>query len=266
MTYQPPQWNYQSAGNPSAPTVLFLHGFMGSSSDWCGTAEALSGDYHTISLDLPGHGQTVVSDDDDYTMEQCADNIIELLRELDVPRTHLVGYSMGGRLAFYLAVHYPKFWDRVIIESASPGLKTEKERSARIEHDAKIIEDLLDTPVSDFLARWYDQPLFKTMDKSSPAFQKMMERRLLSDPRLLAKSLYNMGTGVQPSLWPHLGKIESHLLLIVGEQDTKFRNIAGEITTARPATKTAIVSNTGHNVHFENPKEYIKQVRLFLKP
>jgi 2-succinyl-6-hydroxy-2,4-cyclohexadiene-1-carboxylate synthase len=172
---------------------------------------------------------------------------------------------MGGRLAFYMAVHFPKTCDKVIIESASPGLKTKNERSVRVEHDAKVIERLLKTPFNDFLTHWYDQPLFSTMDKSSWAFRELIERRLLNDPHLLARSLYNMGTGAQPSLWSHLGSIESQLLLIVGERDAKFKNIADQVKVSRPATQTAIIDDAGHNVHFESPEKYIEQVSLFLK-
>ncbi|MEW6411456.1 MAG: 2-succinyl-6-hydroxy-2,4-cyclohexadiene-1-carboxylate synthase [Candidatus Zixiibacteriota bacterium] len=265
MSGQSIQWNFQSSGDSSKHALLFLHGFMGSSLDWQDIADCFAEKYGIIALDLPGHGQTVATTDDDYTMPRCASGIVDLLHDLNITRTHLIGYSMGGRLALYLATHYPKLVDKVIVESASPGLKTQQERSARVEHDLQIARDITTLPMAEFLARWYDQPLFATVDKNGPPFQSLMRRCLLNDSALLAKSLRHMGTGAQPSLWSDLPKIRSQLLLIVGGQDAKFKSIAEEIAEIRPATKIVVIPDAGHNVHMENPLEYIKQVSLFLK-
>lgn len=265
MSGQTIQWNYQSSGDSSKPALLFLHGFMGSSLDWQDIADTLRSEYRTLAIDLPGHGQTVATTDDDYTMPRCASGIVDLLHDLNLARTHLIGYSMGGRLALYLASQYPQLVDKVIVESASPGLKTQQERSARVERDLQVAADLKSLPMAEFLSRWYNQPLFATIDKNSPSFQNLMLRCLLNDPALLAKSLHHMGTGAQPSLWKDLQKIRSQLLLIVGERDAKFKGIAEEITKIHPAIKIAIIPGAGHNVHLEKPMEYIKQVSLFLK-
>ena len=258
-------YHYQTDGDKSNPALLFLHGFMGSSADWEGLVPFFSSERYCISIDLPGHGKTKVKSEEDFRMESCAGDIVAVLDSLSVDRADLVGYSMGGRLALYLAVNYPQKFGKIVIESASPGLKTETERLPRIDKDQELGEKIKTTPMTQFLEDWYGQPLFSTMDKSNPAFQQLINRRLDNDPNGLALSLKMMGIGAQPSLWSDLNKITVRLLLIVGEYDSKFRDIASEMIGLCPAASAVVVSGAGHNVHFENTKEYLNQVRLFLE-
>ena len=256
---------YRTDGDAGNPALLFLHGFMGSSADWGDIVPVFSPRRYCISIDLPGHGQTKVESEDDFRMGPCADSIVRIMDKLSIERTDLVGYSMGGRLALYLAIHHPDRFGCVIIESASPGLKTEAERLERVESDNKLAEKIKNTPMDRFLDDWYSQPLFSTIDKSSPEFAGLVKRRLANDPDGLALSLKGMGTGAQPSLWPHLDKITARLLLIVGEHDSKFMSIASEMSGLCPSAEVAIIPGAGHNVHFENEQEYLNQVRLFLE-
>jgi 2-succinyl-6-hydroxy-2,4-cyclohexadiene-1-carboxylate synthase len=105
---------------------------------------------------------------------------------------------MGGRLALYMTLHFPERFEKVVLESASPGLKTEKERSHRLQADLQLAQKLENSNIKDFLLNWYEIPLFKSL-KNSPNFDKLIETRLANNPLELAKSLRNMGTGNQPS-------------------------------------------------------------------
>ncbi|HSH03608.1 MAG TPA: alpha/beta fold hydrolase, partial [Anaerolineae bacterium] len=64
-------------------------------------------------------------------MPHAATDIINLLDQLNLPQINLLGYSMGGRLALYLAIHYPHRINTLILESSSPGLPTPTEQTAR---------------------------------------------------------------------------------------------------------------------------------------
>ena len=44
-------------GNPSLPRIVFLHGFLGSGSDWLPVTRELQNDYCCLMVDLPGHGE-----------------------------------------------------------------------------------------------------------------------------------------------------------------------------------------------------------------
>ena len=115
---------------------------MGSKTDFAEVIDLIAGRYCCLLVDLPGHGGTEVSYDLDYQMSNTAWGLIELLKVLKISSCFLVGYSMGGRIALYLALHFPQYFSGVVLESASPGLETLKEKKLRIERDLLLIEKL----------------------------------------------------------------------------------------------------------------------------
>ena len=258
------RFHYITCGDPAHPPLLFLHGFMGSAAEWRRIVPHFSDKFYCIALDLPGHGQTTFQNDKDYRIEKCAANLTALLDTLNISTCHLVSYSMGGRLAFYLAIFYPERFEKVIIESASPGLQTEHERRARVKHDRKMARQLEALPLNQFLQTWYSQPIFSSIDKASKPYQEMIQTRMKNDAGMLSLSLQLMGAGVQPPLWEILDQISADVLCIVGEKDAKYIEIANAAAARCRRAQVKIIADAGHNVHFENRTAYVKQVALFL--
>ena len=88
------------------------------------------GKFRTVAVDLTGHGKTAVPEDiNRYSMEQQVEDLEALFDMLSLERFTLVGYSMGGRVALAYTVQYPERVSSLILESASPGLKTAEEQS-----------------------------------------------------------------------------------------------------------------------------------------
>ena len=257
------QFHYSLNGNTNQQTILFLHGFTGKFQDFSSVIFLLSKNYCCLAVDLPGHGETrVIGDESCYNMTNTAQALIELLDDLQIGKCLLLGYSMGGRLALYMTLHFPERFEKVVLESASPGLKTEKERSHRLQADLQLAQKLENSKIKDFLLNWYDRPLFKSL-KNSPNFDKLIESRLANNPLELAKSLRNMGTGNQPSLWEKLSQNQIPILLLAGEYDDKFTTINTEIASLCPAASLEIVPKVGHNIHFENIDKFVTVVRQF---
>ena len=257
MTEQKPcQFHYSLTGNNNNPVILLLHGFMGNGSDFIDVIPLLSTKFYCLTVDLPGHGKTQIKGgDENYKMPNTARELINLLDFLKIDKCYLFGYSMGGRLALYLTVNFPWRFEKVILESASPGLKTEKERKRRIFSDFLLANKLETTDFKEFLLNWYNLPLFQSLSQH-PNFEKMLERRLQNNPFELAKSLRNMGTGNQPSLWEKLPEVKIPLLLLVGEMDKKFVAINSEMARLLPVVKMQIIPGSGHNIHLENPQAF----------
>lgn len=262
------KFHYSFSGHPDQPLILFLHGFMGNSHEFEQAILSLSHDFYCLTIDLPGHGKTqVLGTHECYTMPNTAHAIINLLDNLKIPKCFLVGYSMGGRLALYLNLYFPQRFYKVILESASPGLLTQTERLERVKHDQKIarkLERSIDrSDFAAFLSHWYSQTIFGKI-KNHPQFQNLIEVRLQNNPIDLAKSLRLMGTGCQPSLWEKLAENKNPLLLLVGEDDEKFRDINTKMTQVCHLCQLKVVSCSGHNIHLENVKAFVQNVRLFL--
>lgn len=260
----PHRFNFQHTGPEDAPAVIFLHGFMGDGGDWSEITEILSASFRCIALDLPGHGRTKSPGGEEaFRMEAVAGSILSFCRSRHLETPHVVGYSMGGRLALFLAARFARFFGRFVLESASPGLASESERRARRERDAALAHRLETGDYARFLSDWYDQPLFATMRNYPERFQHLLSSRAGRDPSGYAASLRMMGTGAQPSLWDDLDHL-SRCRLIVGEKDAKFRQIAGDMQARNPSVTVSVVENAGHNVHWEKPEQYARLVRDFL--
>lgn len=258
-------FHYSITGNLTQPVILFLHGFMGSSDDFLPIISLLSEKFCCLAVDLPGHGKTqVLGENDCYTMPKTATALISLLKHLNISKCSLCGYSMGGRLGLYLMLTFPQIFHKVILESISPGLENKTERLQRIQNDEKLVETLIEGNFKIFLENWYSQPLFKSL-QSHPNFPKLIENRLQNRSIELAKSLRYMGTGQQPPLWKKLRQNQIPLLLLVGELDKKFIEINQKMASLCPISRLEIISNTGHNIHIENPQIYSKIIIDFLQ-
>jgi 2-succinyl-6-hydroxy-2,4-cyclohexadiene-1-carboxylate synthase len=213
------QFNYTINGNINQPVILFLHGFLGNSQDFNTRISPLFPQFCCLTIDLPGHGETqVLGEDIYYKMPQTATALIEVLNHLNIAQCYLMGYSMGGRLGLYLTLNFPQYFQKVILESTSPGLKTKSERLQRLILDTQKAQQLQTLEFTLFLEQWYHQPLFQTLT-NNPEFDQVFEHRLKNNPIELSKSLRYLGTGNQPSLWEKLSQNQIPILLLVGELD-----------------------------------------------
>lgn len=265
MRFDTIQFHYSFRGNKNKPLILFLHGFMGDSNEFNAAISLLSEQFCTLTVDLPGHGKTkVLGSEESYTMSSTAKALINWLDQLNVQTCFLVGYSMGGRLALYLSLSFPQRFPKVVLESASPGLKTQRDRLERIQQDLELAKKMETSDFSVFLSNWYNQSLFTSL-KEHPNFESLLASRLQNNPLELAKSLRNLSTGRQPSLWEKLKQNQNPLLLLVGEYDAKFRGINSEMARLCNAITLKIVSHCGHNIHVENTKAFVENIILFLK-
>jgi 2-succinyl-6-hydroxy-2,4-cyclohexadiene-1-carboxylate synthase len=264
MTVADFKFHYSFRGNRAKPLILFLHGFMGDSNEFNEVIFLLSDQFCYLTVDLPGHGKTrVMGGEECYTMSNTAHALINLLDQLNVQNCFLVGYSMGGRLALYLTLYFPQRFSKIVLESASPGLKSQGDRVERIQGDFDLAKKLEESNFSIFLDSWYNQPLFSSL-KNNANFESLKQTRLHNNPLELAKSLRNLSTGCQPSLWNKLENNKNPLLLLVGESDTKFIAINSEMARLCPFAQLEIVSHCGHNIHFEDPKTFVENVQNFL--
>ncbi len=250
------------AGEP----LLLLHGFSGDCTTWRSVATALADRWQVIMLDSLGHG---ASDSpphaESYRMESAAADIIDLLNQFEIMRTHLLGYSMGGRLALYLALLYPLRLRSLILESASPGLADETERAQRRRHDQALADKIEAKGIASFVDYWERLPLWATQSKLPPGIlAAQREQRLRNSPLGLANSLRGLGTGAQPNLWPRLPTLHLPTLLLAGEADDKFRGLNQAMAARLSRAQLRLIPAAGHNTHLENAPAFCSEVSSFL--
>jgi 2-succinyl-6-hydroxy-2,4-cyclohexadiene-1-carboxylate synthase len=95
--------------------------------------------------------------------------------------------------------------------------------------------------------------------------ERQRQTRLGHSAAGLAASLRATGTGAQPSYWEHLAELEIPTMLIAGERDHKFAQIAGRMHEAIPDARLDVVPDAGHAVHLEQPDWYVQLVTEFLE-
>lgn len=93
-------------------TLLLLHGYPETALAWRKTLPTLSSRFSVIAPDLPGYGESTISDPSTYTYDKrsVAQDIIDLLDRIAGGAVHLVGHDRGARVAYRLALDHP---DRV---------------------------------------------------------------------------------------------------------------------------------------------------------
>lgn len=244
--------------------MLFLHGFMGRGDDWRDVSAGLGEGFFRVAADLPGHGASLGMPPDRYAMGGAARSVLDVLDGVGVDRATVVGYSMGGRLALYLALRHPDRCAGLFLESASPGLEDAGERAARRRADGQKAARLEGGDLRGFLEDWYRQPLFAPLARDRDLLRRTIEDKMRNDPAGLAASLRGMGTGSQPSLWAELPDLQVPALAVAGELDEKFVGVSRRMASLASAMRLTVVPEAGHNIHAEVPGAYLTLLQNFL--
>ncbi|MBZ5751599.1 2-succinyl-6-hydroxy-2,4-cyclohexadiene-1-carboxylate synthase [Metabacillus rhizolycopersici] len=251
-----------SEGEP----LILLHGFTGSSLNWKHLLKEFS-NYQLVLIDLIGHGGTDCPEDPSrYKMEEVVEDLVCIFDELKIEKANVLGYSMGGRLALSFACIYPDRINKLIVESSSPGLQRADEREKRRQADEKLADEIISGGMERFVDKWESIPLFATQARL-PFQQRNVIRQLrLQNSSLgLANSLIGMGTGAQPAWWDVLPNLNVPVLLLCGELDQKFCDIAKSMDQLLSKSVVNEINGTGHAIHVEQPRIFGKIVNEFLK-
>ena len=172
---------------------------------------------------------------------------------------------MGGRLALSFAMQYPEKVRKLVLESSSPGLKTEEERNSRQIQDERLANQILEHGIEEFVHYWENIPLFSSQKELPLQKQEMVrEQRLQNSIMGLSNSLKGMGTGVQPSYWDKLSLFEIETLLVTGALDEKFCTIAEKMVASMKNAQWVKVDGCGHAIHVEHSEKFGTIVNGFL--
>lgn len=246
--------------------LLLLHGFTGDSSTWTPFCPVWGRHSKLIIPDIIGHGASESPEDvNRYTIESVAQDLILLLDQLEIDQIDLLGYSMGGRLALTIAILYPERVRKLILVSASPGLKTNEERKLRRMKDEELANFINDRGIVSFVDYWEAIPLFSTMSSLPYSIKELIrEQRLSNNAQGLRNSLIGMGTGSQPSWWDKLDGLVCEVLLLTGEKDEKFCKIAETMLEYMRNASWIVINNGGHAIHVEQREKFDTIVSDFL--
>ena len=248
------------------PLVL-LHGFTGNGETWLPFCNQWTTHSTLIMVDIIGHGKTESpAESKRYQMDRAVNDLFLILQQLNIDKADFLGYSMGGRLALSFAAKYPEKVRKLVLESASPGLKMEVERDERRQRDEKLATSIIDNGIKNFVDNWEGIPLFQSQRNLPLQVQNQIrEQRLTNSVIGLANSLIGMGTGSQRSLWDQLYQVSCDVLLVTGKLDEKFCKIATEMLGKLKNSKMMVVEGCGHAIHVEQARKFGTIVSEFVQ-
>jgi pimeloyl-ACP methyl ester carboxylesterase len=230
---------YQIEG--SGDPLIHIHPILGFAG--INAMPALSRERQVISLDLQGHGRTADIPERPLSIEQFSEDVVALLRHLDIERADFFGESYGAAVATMIAVRHPKLVRRIVTYGGTFG-------PGKDAHDHAML-------------RFDSAP---TPDADAFQFQKQSYRRVAPHPDDWPK-LWQKAVSIR---WEGFSRdellgITAPTLVAVGDHD--FVRVEHALETFRliPFAELAVIPDAGHFALYSEPEKLQQVVLHFLK-
>jgi 2-succinyl-6-hydroxy-2,4-cyclohexadiene-1-carboxylate synthase len=246
--------NYFDAGEGSPVTLL--HGFTQSGRSWQGVITSMPQGWRWVVPDLRGHGETRTRSGVECTMDGCLADLEMLWDHLGVQRTHLVGYSMGGRLALHAAARKPERLLSLLTIGAHGGLEEDAREGRRLGDEA-LAQRIENDGLEPFVKYWSSFPLFAGLERRGPSFvAQLRAERMNNTVAGLACSLRGMGAGMMQPVWDDLARLTVPSTFVAGQLDHGYVASARRLAGVVPNGRVEVVLRAGHAVHQERPEAF----------
>lgn len=259
LTINGTQVYYEIAGQ-GHPLVL-LHAGVADSRMWDEQFETFAQQYRVVRYDLRGYGQTAAP----TSAFQAHEELAQVLQQLGITRTHVIGISYGGKIALDFALAHPAMVAKLVLvaPSVSGDTPTPEVLQFTEEEEAALESGNLDYATELNLKMWVDGP------KREPGAVKPEIRERIREMLRHALSIVFPEGSTERSLEPpaatRLHEVQAPTLIIVGDYDiqpklAQARRLEDEISGAR----LVVIADAAHMVNMEKPAEFNAAVLEFL--
>jgi len=245
---------YESDGD--GPPLLLIHGLGSSHRDWEKQLPLFTQKYQVITLDLRGHGQSA-KPPGPYSMELFANDTVALIRELDVAPLHVVGISMGGMVAFEMAVRFPELLRSLTIVNSYPEMRVETFGEHLQVWRRYLFLELLGMRGTGVMLGKHLFPLPKQADLR----ELFVQRWAVNDKRAYRESLRAIFNW---DVEQRLGEISCPVLVVASDQDYMPLEEKHTYTAKIPNAKLVVIENARHAVTAERPEKFNPVLAEFL--
>jgi esterase len=248
---------FSTQGEP----LLVMHGLFGSLGNWSWHCRQLSKDFAVYGLDLRNHGASPHSDEMDYT--HMAQDVLEFMDDHGIARAHLLGHSMGGKVAMQVALSAPQRVERLVVADIAPV-------TYRGEHD-DIFAGLLAIDLAALQSRTEADHILAPYEPDELVRQFLLTN-LMKNPE--GGFHWRINLPVLQSNYERLrekpaatGPFEGPTLFVKGALSNYITEQHRDDILARfPRARTKVIMHTGHWLHAEKPETFYRIVLQFLKP
>lgn len=241
--------------------LLIIHGFLGMSDNWKTLASQYAEQgFQVHALDLRNHGKSFHSNDWGYDFMM--KDVVEYCQFHQLQKVDVIGHSMGGKVVMLLATNYPELVDKLVVADIGPKFYAPHHQTILASLNAvdfskkpsrAEVEEIVSGYIHDFGTRQF---LLKNLYWKEPG---------QLDFRFNLK-VFTENTSVIGDALPFENHFDQDTLFLRGDKsdyilDSDFETIYHHF----PKAKIETVSNAGHWLHAENPKEFFEKTVHFLK-
>lgn len=236
--------------------LLFIHGLGSSGRDWELQVQEFSKTYRVITFDLRGHGQSD-KPPGPYSMPMFASDTAGLLKALGVESTHVVGLSLGGGVAFQLAIDSPTLVKTMVIVNSAPELVVHTFKDQlEIWQRFAIVRLLGMRRMGEVLSK----RLFPKTEHA-PIRTTFAERWAENDPRAYQNAMRAM---IGWSVMDKLGSIRCPTLIVSADQDYTPVALKEEYMKLMPNAQLVVIPDAHHATPVEQPEKFNAALADFL--
>ncbi len=254
LTVNNTQLYYEKRG--SGPPLLLLHGLGSSARDWELQIDAFAPNYRVIVVDMRGHGRSD-KPPGPYSVPLFAEDVAAFMRALNLAPAHVVGLSMGGMIAFQLAVDAPELLKSLVIINSSSELIPRNWAEKKDLFTRLLIAHLMGMrKMGDFLGK----RLFPEA-RQDELRRIFIERWAQNDKRAYLASFHAL-TGW--SVTERLGEIQCPTLIVAGEMDFFPLSFKQAYTAKIPRAELIVIQNSRHATPVDQPEKFNAALKTFL--
>lgn len=238
--------HYESQGD--GPPVLLIHGLGSSAADWSPQVDAMKDRFRCITYDARGHGQSDKPDEGPYFMPQHAADAVALLDHLGIAKVAVVGLSMGGMIAFQMALDAPERMLGMVIINSGPRVKPQTFK----EHLA-IWQRLILFRM--FSMRKIGEVIGKRLfpDENQAALrQEFIESWAKNDKRAYMDATRGLANW---NVEPQIATIQVPTLVLAADQDYTSVELKRAYVNKMPHAELVVIDNARHAVNMASPEK-----------
>lgn len=242
--------------NGQGPPLLFIHGLGSSSKDWQEQTSFFANNYKVITVDVRGHGQSD-KPEGPYSIQLFAEDIAVFIQALDVAPVHMVGISMGGMIAFQLAVSRPELIQSMTIVNSGPEMFAHSFKD-RIQVFQRLI--LFRLFSMEKIGEVISRKLFPK-DNQHELRSMMIERWATNDKRAYMASFKAI---VGWSVKEHIESIHCPTLAIAADEDYTPIATKEAYVSKMPNAQLVIIKDSRHATPLDQTEEFNKILAAFI--
>ena len=239
----------------SGPVALFIHGFPLDSSLWIEQLVALRDVRRCVAPDLRGFGRSVPSIRPVLSMDEHADDLVDLLDALGIDLVDLVGLSMGGYVSLAFAERHSERLRSLVLVDTKATADSDEARAGRDRMAAKVVAQSREAIIADLM------PVLVAGTAST--WLEGRVRQMVTETRVETIVAAAEGMKLRPDRTGVLGEIDVPVAVIVGEQDVLIPPAEARAMAEAVGATLTVIPDAGHMSPIEQPGAVTEALREF---